>query len=81
MVAKGYPSEWINATLARIALKPVDVGATAVRGRASVASQHEGVMVVLSRTYLLGSVMLWIAFFMGLVIIYGAVNWMPVLLR
>jgi MFS transporter, AAHS family, 4-hydroxybenzoate transporter len=81
MVAKGYPSERINATLARVALKSVDVGATALRGRASVASRHEGVMVVLSRTYLLGSVMLWIAFFMGLVIIYGAVNWMPVLLR
>jgi MFS transporter, AAHS family, 4-hydroxybenzoate transporter len=25
--------------------------------------------------------MLWIAFFMGLVIVYGTVNWMPVLLR
>jgi AAHS family 4-hydroxybenzoate transporter-like MFS transporter len=37
--------------------------------------------VVLSRELLMGSVMLWLAYFMGLVIFYALVNWMPVLLK
>jgi len=37
--------------------------------------------IVLSRNYLVGSVMLWVAYFMGLVIIYALQNWMPILLR
>lgn len=35
----------------------------------------------MSRTYIVGTLMLWVASFMGLVIIYGFINWMPVLLK
>ena len=31
--------------------------------------------------YIVGSVMLWIAYFMGLVIFYALINWMPILLE
>lgn len=38
-----------------------------------------GLRLVLSRPYRVGSVMLWVAYFMGLVVFYAMVNWMPVL--
>ena len=40
-----------------------------------------GIGVVLSSSYAVGSVMLWITYFMGLVIFYALINWMPILFR
>jgi len=40
-----------------------------------------GLALVLAPRYRLGTVMLWLAYFMGLVIFYSLVNWMPVLFR
>jgi AAHS family 4-hydroxybenzoate transporter-like MFS transporter len=40
-----------------------------------------GLGVVLSSSYAVGSVMLWITYFMGLVIFYALINWMPILFR
>jgi len=40
-----------------------------------------GLRVVLSRSFIIGSVALWLAYFMGLVIFYALINWMPLLLR
>jgi AAHS family 4-hydroxybenzoate transporter-like MFS transporter len=37
--------------------------------------------VVLSAPYRVGSVMMWLAYFMGLVIFYALINWMPILFR
>jgi AAHS family 4-hydroxybenzoate transporter-like MFS transporter len=37
--------------------------------------------VVLSRSYAVGSVMLWVAYFMGLMIFYALINWMPILFK
>jgi AAHS family 4-hydroxybenzoate transporter-like MFS transporter len=36
---------------------------------------------VLSRPFIVGSAMLWLAYFMGLVVFYALVNWMPILLK
>ncbi len=44
------------------------------------ASGH-GIQLVLSKQYIVGSVLLWICYFMGLIIFYGVINWMPVLLE
>lgn len=41
----------------------------------------QGIKVVLSAHFIFGSLLLWICYFMGLVIFYGVVNWMPVLLN
>ncbi|CCG17868.1 permease of the major facilitator superfamily [Taylorella equigenitalis 14/56] len=38
-----------------------------------------GVRVVLSPEYIAGSILLWITYFMGLVLFYGVINWMPTL--
>lgn len=45
------------------------------------AAEAGGLRLVLSRPYRVGSVMLWVAYFMGLVVFYAMVNWMPVLFR
>ena len=45
------------------------------------ASGKTGLALVLSRPYIVGTVMLWLAYFSGLVIVYGLVNWMPVLFK
>lgn len=42
---------------------------------------EQGIRLVLSRQYIIGSVLLWICYFMGLIIFYGVINWMPVLLE
>ncbi len=80
MVARSYPVERIRAVLSRIS-------ASAASARAFVLTEHKRVVaasgpgIVLSRVYVVGSVMLWIAYFMGLVIFYGLLNWMPVLFK
>ena len=38
-----------------------------------------GIGMVLSTSYLVGSVSLWVTYFMGLVIFYALINWMPLL--
>ena len=48
---------------------------------AGVKVAARGIGLVLSRHYLLGSLMLWVAYFMGLVVFYALINWMPVLFR
>lgn len=41
----------------------------------------QGIRLVLSRQYIVGSILLWVCYFMGLIIFYGVINWMPVLLE
>ncbi|MDM1544415.1 MFS transporter [Ignatzschineria indica] len=38
-----------------------------------------GIKIVLSKHFFLGSLLLWVTYFMGLVIFYGVSNWMPTL--
>ena len=45
------------------------------------AQAPRSIALVLSRQYRLGSLMLWLAYFMGLVVFYALINWMPVLFR
>lgn len=42
-------------------------------------SKASGIRVVLSKYYLIGSISLWVTYFMGLIIFYGVSNWMPTL--
>ena len=43
------------------------------------AKAPRSIALVLSRPFRLGSLMLWLAYFMGLVVFYALINWMPVL--
>jgi AAHS family 4-hydroxybenzoate transporter-like MFS transporter len=81
MVAKGHPVEKIRATLSRIASSAGNAGSFFMTEQAPATAGKGGILTVLSRSYIFGSIMLWLAYFMGLVIFYASVNWMPILLK
>ena len=49
--------------------------------KAPATTAKSGIGMVLSGSYLVGSMMLWVAYFMGLVIFYALINWMPLLFK
>ncbi|MBV9644359.1 MAG: MFS transporter [Verrucomicrobia bacterium] len=81
MVAKGHPVAKIRATLSRIADSAASAGSFTMTEQAPVTDRKSGIRVVLSRSYIVGSMMLWLAYFMGLVIFYASINWMPILFK
>lgn len=81
MVANNQPLERVRAVLARISARAADASAFVLSERAPAVAASSGAGVVLSSAYRVGSVMLWVAYFMGLVIFYALINWMPILFR
>lgn len=83
MVARRQPAERIRKVLSRISASAAQAqGFVMTEAAAKVAPTGKaGLGVVLSKSYLVGSVMMWLAYFMGLVIFYGLINWMPLLLK
>jgi len=81
MVAKRYAAARIQAVLSRIAGQAVTATQFTLSETRVASSEKTGLALVLSRSYAVGSVMLWLAYFMGLVIFYALVNWMPLLLK
>lgn len=82
MVARQYPIERVRRVLQRIAGDSVKNVKRFVLTEAAPASDAKsGIGVVLSAPYRVGSLMMWLAYFMGLVIFYALINWMPVLFR
>ncbi|BAO94112.1 MFS transporter [Caballeronia insecticola] len=81
MVSKRKPVERIRRVLARMTPEVPPAEAFTMHESVMHAAGSGGARVVLSRSYILGSSMLWLCYFMGLVIFYGLINWMPVLLR
>jgi AAHS family 4-hydroxybenzoate transporter-like MFS transporter len=81
MVAKAQPVERIRATLTRISSRAAAAGSFFMTEQTPATQGKEGMQLVLSRPYIVGSIMLWVAYFMGLVIFYASINWMPILLK
>ena len=87
MVVKGYPAERIRRALSRITGRVIEATgftlgeANAASSGANAVAGPQGLRLVLSRKFIVGTLMLWITYFMGLVIVYGLVNWMPVLFK
>jgi AAHS family 4-hydroxybenzoate transporter-like MFS transporter len=81
MVAKGHPVHRIRKVLVRISARAGSARAFIMQESVKHAHGSGGIRIVLSRSFIVGSVMLWVCYFMGLVIFYGLVNWMPVLLK
>jgi AAHS family 4-hydroxybenzoate transporter-like MFS transporter len=80
MVAKGYSVDRIRAALRRIS--PTAATRTFVLTEPRPAgTAKSGLGTILSASYAVGSVMLWISYFMGLVIFYALINWMPILFK
>jgi len=81
MVAKSQPVERIRAALARISPQAAQASSFTLSETRPSAAGRSGAGVVLSSRYVVGSVMLWLAYFMGLVIFYALINWMPILFK
>lgn len=79
MLAKGAPAERVRAVLRRISASADQAGRFVNRETEQAEAGKGGIGTILSPRFLVGTVMLWIAYFMGLVIFYALVNWMPVL--
>jgi AAHS family 4-hydroxybenzoate transporter-like MFS transporter len=85
MVAKGYAAERIRAVLVRISASAASAAsftmAEAGRQEGDAADGKSGIAMLFQPRYLVGTCMLWVAYFMGLVIFYALINWMPVLFK
>jgi AAHS family 4-hydroxybenzoate transporter-like MFS transporter len=81
MVANSQPVERIRAVLARISASAAQASAFVMTESAKATAAKSGAGVVLSPAYRVGSAMLWLAYFMGLVIFYALINWMPILFK
>jgi AAHS family 4-hydroxybenzoate transporter-like MFS transporter len=81
LVARRQPIERIRATLVRISADVARATAFTLSESRPPAGGRVGAALVLSPGYAVGSVMLWIAYFMGLVIFYALINWMPILFK
>ena len=81
MVARARPVERIRATLARVSASAASAESFSLSESRPSSSGKSGIALVLSRQYLVGSVMLWLTYFMGLVIFYALINWMPILFK
>jgi AAHS family 4-hydroxybenzoate transporter-like MFS transporter len=80
LLARGVDGARVREILARIAPQAREVEHF-VLDAAEDAHAPRGLAAVLGRSRLAGSVMLWIAYFMGLVIFYALINWMPILFK
>jgi MFS transporter, AAHS family, 4-hydroxybenzoate transporter len=83
MVAHHYPAERIRAVMKRISSAPSDAVSFVLHEHEppSAIADKRGLALIFSRNFIVGSLMLWIAYFMGLVIFYGLINWLPLLLK
>ena len=81
MVAKGQPVERIRAVLIRISATAQQAQSFFMTETKAAVEGQSGLGVVLSPAYRVGSLMLWLAYFMGLVIFYALINWMPILFK
>jgi AAHS family 4-hydroxybenzoate transporter-like MFS transporter len=81
MVAGRVPAARIRAVLLRISRSADNVTAFCMTEKAAGAAAGNGLRVILSRRFIVGTVMIWLAYFMGLVIFYSLINWMPILFK
>jgi len=82
MVARGDPAARIRAVLRRIHASAADYTHYVTSERQSgQGTQSGGFGVLFAPSYAFGTLMLWLAYFMGLVIFYALVNWMPILFK
>lgn len=80
LINKGSAQAKIKATLSKISVTAKNVESFYLSENNAIAKKSvSGIRVILSKNLALGSVMLWVTYFMGLVIFYGVSNWMPTL--
>ena len=81
MVAKNQPVERIRSVLRRIAATVPEATSFVMHEKAPATRPRAASAWCSRRSYLVGSVNLWVTYFMGLVIFYALINWMPLLFK
>ena len=81
MVANQQGAERIRSVLMRISNTVKDAASFTMSERRGAKKGQSGPVIVVSASYIVGSLMMWIAYFMGLVIFYALINWMPILFK
>jgi AAHS family 4-hydroxybenzoate transporter-like MFS transporter len=84
MVANKLPAARIRAALQRISHAAAQAQSFCMAEKAAAGAADggkSGLRVILSRPFIVGTVMIWLAYFMGLVIFYSLINWMPILFK
>ncbi|WP_028310886.1 MFS transporter [Derxia gummosa] len=81
MVARGVVAERIRTVLRKISDEAGNASAFILSEKAPATDGKAGIALVLSPAYRIGSAMLWLTYFMGLVIFYALINWMPILFK
>ncbi|MBI3146127.1 MAG: MFS transporter [Pseudogulbenkiania sp.] len=81
LVAHHKPTAHVARILGRIAGQTLDSATTFTLTEDKPATSASAVGVILSPRYRLGSVMLWLTYFMGLLIFYLLTSWMPILIK
>nr|WP_211223751.1 MFS transporter [Massilia niastensis] len=81
LIARGGRQDQIRAALRRISASANRASMFVMTEKAPATKASNGMGVIMSRPYLVGTLMLWVTYFMGLVIFYSLINWMPLLLK
>ncbi len=82
LVSKKQPAEKVRKILQRINPKADLDNAVFVLPEKNTAQTTDNPMaMVLGSHFRAGSILLWVAYFMGLIIFYAMINWMPVLFK
>lgn len=81
MVARGYPAERITAVLKRIMHRFSPSSEGYCLPQQETAGGKAPLAILFSAKFRLGSYLLWLTYFMGLVVYYLLTSWMPTLMR
>lgn len=81
LVANGKPANGIRRILKRMTSDSLPAGTYFVVPEPAHAAGKRAVGLILSRSYLLGSLMLWLTYFMGLLSFYLLLSWLPTLMK
>ncbi len=79
MVTKNASLTKIRALMTRVS--PKAANATGFSMAEPASAYKNGAAIVVSPKFAVGTFMLWLTYFMGLVIFYGLISWMPILFK
>jgi AAHS family 4-hydroxybenzoate transporter-like MFS transporter len=81
MVIKDWPAERIRRVLRKIADDPAVSAPGFTLSESGTGKTLTPVALILSKPYRFGTLVLWLAYFMGLLVYYMLTSWMPTLVR
>jgi len=81
MLLSGTPMGKVLQTVRRVMRDPLTGIQQIICMEDRMTVGHSAIGQILSRPYLLGSLMLWLTYFMGLLIFYILTGWMPLLMK